>query len=991
MTKHDHLSGGMQTPPVEGCWVRLRNEELPGRRSGRVVETRHTGNGCKALIQFTDGSQGWFACSQLECGFEAGMTVQHIPRSTSRKSLGTGTVLGTRKLGQRRQVLVQMHETGESLWLPFEQLRRVKDACMLHVLRETDKDNPAERFRLKFLAHALENWNHLTGALDRLDIDPLPHQIHLVHTILASGNWNWLIADDVGLGKTIEVGLLLSALKRRGHLRRVLIVCPAGLVRQWQDEMKFKFNEKYLVHGLDFHINDPEHWKLYDHVIMSLDRAKQERHLDMLRQAPPWDMVIFDEAHKLSRHEKGTTQRYELARTLRQMTDNMLLLTATPHQGYNDRFRNLLKLVRPDLSHEINLIDLNPDVVAEMVLRNRKSLVTDDKGNFVFKGLQVHRVGVEPSEDMRRFNALLKEYVVRGYRAAEGELPQYRAIGFVMTTFRKLASSSIAAIERALRNRLNRLRGSGHAEAARSPDASTARNALTDFLEEGVTEEELLEGGDLMDDDAVLLDFGKEGAPSAFFGDEARMLEELLSLAGRVRQDDRKLQTFLEEIAAPLVAQGKRLLIFTEYRGTQEYLVQALKERFPQAGEPARINGSMTLPEKLEAVRRFNDPGESGARFLVSTEAGGEGLNLHEACHVMVNYDLPWNPARLMQRIGRLYRYGQQERVIVFNLHSDDNFDESIIDLMMRRVEKIIADMAGVGDEFNERLKAEIVGELLENLDLVRILGNARDMSEERTAKEVEEALERARNARDLQEGLLRHAAHFDPGVLKRGGAYSMEHVLCFVKGMLKFTGIRLRRELHDGDVLELELPDDLVGRFPAFGRKRIVRVTTSRRRAQRQGDLFLLDFESDFFRYLVREAKGHDFGGQHAVVSSAEADREGVLAGVQLRWQNDAGRVVHSEFVALFMDERGRMHHNPDFIPALLCEPQTRPFLPASVARAGQEERKAALRMLLHEADRLLAAESNAFRHPNDYVFLLAADVASSRKSAFPGGEEIG
>src|SRR5262249_37956754 len=154
-----------------------------------------------------------------------------------------------------------------------------------------------------------------------------------------------------------------------------------------------------------------------------------------------------------------------------------------------------------------------------------------------------------------------------------------------------------------------------------------------------------------------------------------------------------KLWIFLEQAADRLMAAGKKLLIFTEYRATQTYLKDALEARFPHAGEIMQINGSMKLGEKLDAIRKFNE--EENA-FLISTEAGGEGLNLHRACHVMINYDLPWNPARLAQRIGRLYRYGQTLPVVVVNLHARDSFDNAAIDLMMSRVTQIAQDMAPV-------------------------------------------------------------------------------------------------------------------------------------------------------------------------------------------------------------------------------------------------------------------------------------------------------
>ena len=255
-------------------------------------------------------------------GFQSGWTVQDVPISATRKSRGRGIIVSQRKIAQHDQYLVQFDEDGRSDWLPYENLRRIKSVKMRYERTETGIEDHAERFRLRLLAHALENWNHLTGSLDRLDVDPLPHQIQLVHRILSSGNYNWLIADDVGLGKTIEVGLLLAALKRKGQARRVLVVSPAGLTRQWQDELKYKFDQTFMIYGRDFNIHDHDHWKRYDHVIVSIDLAKRENHLDIFRQADGWDIVVFDEGHKLTRHASGDrADRYKLAEMLRPMSE----------------------------------------------------------------------------------------------------------------------------------------------------------------------------------------------------------------------------------------------------------------------------------------------------------------------------------------------------------------------------------------------------------------------------------------------------------------------------------------------------------------------------------------------------------------------------------------------------------------------------------------------------------------------------------------------
>ena len=294
--------------PVEGCWVCRRDTKGP---PGCVLGHRKSGENIEMRVAWNSSHKEWVRLTDLRCAFRREWTVQDIPISATRKPLGQGKIIGQRELGGREQVLVQFEEDGRSVWLPYQNLRRLKDARMRYMGLETGVKDHAERFRLKLLAHALENWNNLTGSLDRLDIDPLPHQVQLVHQILSSGNYNWLIADDVGLGKTIEVGLLLAALKRKDQARRVLVVSPAGLTRQWQDELQFKFDQSYQIYGHDVVINRPEQWKLYDHVIVSIDLAKRDDHLDNFRRAGTWDVVVFDEGHKLTRHASGErAQRY---------------------------------------------------------------------------------------------------------------------------------------------------------------------------------------------------------------------------------------------------------------------------------------------------------------------------------------------------------------------------------------------------------------------------------------------------------------------------------------------------------------------------------------------------------------------------------------------------------------------------------------------------------------------------------------------------------
>ncbi len=944
--------------PGKDCFVvhRRRNNNVLG-----VILAHKTEDGATSVqVRWgKDGGTEWHAVDELRNGFRRGHTVQDRPKSNTRKTLGTGTVIATREIAGRDLVLVQLHGTGESRWLPYENLLRIRDARFKYQRAEAPESDSAERFRLKTLAYALDSWNQITGALARLDVDPLPHQIDLVHRIMTSDHSNWLIADDVGLGKTIEVGLLLRAMKYRRQARRVLVVCPASVVRQWQDEMKYKFNEDFQIYGSDFRINQPSRWAIYDKVIVSIDRAKSDLHSPIFADSGDWDIIVFDEAHHLNKAEgQATTQRYRLAEKLQQLTDSFIFLTGTPHQGRTEQFVNLLRLLRPDLGRRLATMFTDPSVVAEIVLRNRKSLVTDASGNFLFRGQDTNLIEVPLSESARRFDQRLQKYLREGYAASEAGGNLGHAIGFVMTTYRKLASSSIVAIERALLRRNARLQGVAENRIQRmtAADFEEMREAF-DSGEDG--EDNLAE----VADDVASENLGA----NPFFIDEQRMIAALCAAAKEVRENDLKLEKFLSEIVDPLHKGLKRLLIFTEYRATQEYLVETLKTRYPNSSI-AQINGSMSLDEKRANIDAFNER----ARFMVSTEAGGEGINLHENCHILVNYDLPWNPRRLVQRAGRLYRYGQQERVIVFNLMAKDGFDNRALAMMLERVSNIAQDLSDVSAEFHEGLETEIVGELLERVDIASVLAANKDMDITRSAQDVNEAIRRAREAQSQQERLFSRIEGYDPQAAATLHTFGPEEVLAFLEGVLPRRGIRIRRQMYDGRVLELELPEEMRGRFSEFGgRTAGVRVTVDRRLAMRNAQIVPMDFASSFFCELIERAKSPEFGGEYTAMPGPKS---GVLSIYKIRWQNDQGIPRWEALVPIFLPESGgKAIANPDFFGSILLAAEGKYIPPNTTV---PDERRKSLALMGDRANAELAALCSPLRHPNDIVLLAAADI---------------
>jgi superfamily II DNA or RNA helicase len=808
----------------------------------------------------------------------------------------------------------------------------------------------AERFRLRNLAYALDSWNQNTGSLSRLEIDPLPHQIHLVHHILASGNLNWLIADDVGLGKTIEVGMLLAALKHRGYCRRVLLVTPAGLVRQWQEELYHKFQmTDFQIYGVDFNVNKTEHWKLHDHVIASMDQLKGDAHLESVLQAPPWDIVVFDEAHRLSRRQwvgkLESTERYRLAAALRQRTDSLLLLTATPHQGMQDKFQALLELLRPDLRPEIQSLSFNPEILRDLVVRNSKADVTDVDGNFLFKGKVTRAVEVSLGPEEVAFDRELQKYLRRGYSASQRGGKKAIPIGFVMTVYRKLSASSIAAILAALERRLERLR-TGKASLI------SAGAVLDDERFAGEQDEMALSNPEAAE----------------FFAGEIDLLETLIITARKVYATDRKLDAFLNRILTAVneYQPDAKLVIFTEYRATQDHIVSALRSRFGDQSV-VTIHGSLSYAEREQSITSFEDT----ARFLVSTEAGGEGVNLHRQCHIMINYDLPWNPMRLVQRIGRLYRYGQTKNVVIFNLHAPQSLDAQVMNLLYSRINAVIADMAPVGEEFRDGLQDEILGELVGMLDVDQILQEAADYGISRTAERISEALDRAKAAVDKQRTLFEHASGFDPTETDDRLNVTSEHASAFVDGMLEILGIEIVERVHGGRTLELRLPEAVQAAYGSARRR--LRITFDRDLAQLREELEMMDFQSPFFQFLAKTATQHDFGGHCAAIY---AEKAVAVATVALRWQSDQGARMREEFTAVEIGADGKARVSSSEFSNWLLHPAMDAKVPVS-----QGDPKQVLEQVERIVDARLASVSNRYLHPENRQWRCAAWVAESTR----------
>ncbi|WP_076920784.1 DEAD/DEAH box helicase [Pseudoalteromonas sp. SK20] len=918
--------------PVTRCWV--RHEKFG---DGLVQQVMEGLDGVTLKIHWPAlGRQTLELLSSVGSGFKVGMEVQHVPVSKSEKSLGEGIVLKTQEIAGFHQVLVNFLNTGTTRWLPFERLAWIKGVKHRFCTQDFGDEASPEKFRLKVLAHAIENWNENTGSLSRMNIDPLPHQVHLVHRILASGHSNWLIADDVGLGKTIETGMLLKALEQRGQADRVLLITPAGLTAQWKDELHHKFGlSEFRVYGDNFLIEDTREWGMYRHVIGSIDKFKDDRHLDKLLRADDWDLVIFDEAHRLSRRQYGlqfdVSHRFQLANLLRSKTRDMLLLSATPHQGKPDKFQSLLMLLNPDKKEEIQTLSLNPEILSEMMIRNNKSDVTDIEGNFIFKGKTTKAIRVPHDDSMRAFDESLQSYLRKGYLTANEMGQTGYAIGFVMTVYRKLAASSAKAINKALRNRKLRL-----IEASKPFDEDSE-----------LFEDERYFGE--VEENEVLSLKNKE-----FFAGELEQLDVLIAESEEVLQCDPKLKEFIDTLIPSILANNstEKVLIFTEYRSTQEYLKNALEQCLGM-GCVDLINGSMKHSDRRSAIERFEDEGQ----FLISTEAGGEGINLQEKCHIMINYDLPWNPMRLVQRIGRLYRYGQKYRVVVFNLYSPESMDDQIMELMQERIEQVVGDLSTLSGEYNERLGEDIMGEIADLVDVESILADAIGDGITRTRDRIEEALNKAKSSVSKQRELFEYAAGYDPNEMKEELNITSEHVQSFTIGMFEYFGVEIVDTTHKNLVWNIKLPEELAAELGV--RKTRWEITFDRALYARRSNCEMIDLDNFIFKYLLKKAKSYEFGGLTAAVKGVEGV-DGAILCSYLKWQNTVGSRQRQELVAAHLNANNDVEINPQAFCDWLKAPAS--YFSSQVADVND---KVAYAKLEKAAFGILAKKSKRLLHP--------------------------
>jgi ERCC4-related helicase len=564
----------------------------------------------------------------------------------------------------------------------------------------------------KALALAILSVNDTWGVFSRSRIALLPHQLWVCRRVLSSWPARWLVADDVGLGKTIEAGLILWPLLSKGLVRRLLIVCSASLVEQWQYRLRTMFDIRLGQYVTEADSERSDFWSTHSHVVASLETLRLDhggRHQRLFESAS-WDLLIVDEAHHMNADEEsGPTLGYKLAERLveERKVASIIFFTGTPHRGKNFGFLALLRLLRPDLFNPRESLTQQLLHLREVMIRNNKYGVTDLRGNRLFQVPAVSSETYAYSAEEARFYDMLTEFILTGkaYASTLGASDR-RLVMLVLIAMQKLASSSVAAIRRALRRRLDRL-------VSQREKLKEAKRALDEHLERLRTEYAALESSG-RDDELSRLEeeLASQAAGATLMSDEEPRLRELLAAAERVQRE-----TKMEKILSLVTTQfeGRSVLFFTEYKATQSLLMSELIRHFGD-GCVAFINGDSRADEVLDRngqVRSINQTREDAAerfnegqvRFLVSTEAGGEGIDLQEKCHSLIHVDLPWNPMRLHQRVGRLNRYGQTSRVDVVTLRNPTTVEARIWDKLNAKIGNIMLAFGHLMDEPEDLLE----------------------------------------------------------------------------------------------------------------------------------------------------------------------------------------------------------------------------------------------------------------------------------------------
>lgn len=638
------------------------------------------------------------------------------------------------------------------VWLPAsDAVVKIPGSALSPINEEIHPEN--ERHRISYIATAAKVADVLEGSVNASDghvllapmesnVIPLPHQITALSRAMSGDRVRYLFADEVGLGKTIEAGLVLRELKLRGLVRRSLVVAPKGIATQWISEMRIHFNEKFqLILGEDLktlsRISSGESstpWTMFDQVVVSLDSVKplekrrgwpkeriaeynKNRFEDLVTAG--WDLVIVDESHRLG----GSTDqvaRYKLGQGLAEAAPYLLLLSATPHQGKTDAFHRLMSLLDAETFPDIESV--SRERVAPYVVRTEKRKAVDTEGKPLFKPRRTEMAPVcwqEHHHLQELLYASVTEYVRVGYNQAIKDKKHH--IGFLMILMQRLVVSSTKAIRTTLQRRIEALNNQKQSINEKLDDLERLESEFESIYD--------MDGQELLDE---LLE-----SHVAALENEVTHVKTLLNTAVQCEQagPDAKAECLIDWIYRLQSEENEsdlKILIFTEFVPTQEMLRDFLEARGISV---VCLNGSLSMEERKQVQNSFRNK----TRILISTDAGGEGLNL-QFCHIIINYDIPWNPMRLEQRIGRVDRIGQPKTVRAINFVFEDSVEFRVREVLEQKL-SVIFDEFGI-DKAGDVLDSAQAGEIFEEMFTTVILNPDNiDEATQKTALQIKQEI----------------------------------------------------------------------------------------------------------------------------------------------------------------------------------------------------------------------------------------------------------
>lgn len=809
----------------------------------------------------------------------------------------------------------------------------------------------ADRFDLRMeglnliLAHEQGQLLSISNSLVRLE----PYQLACVNQVMESLRQRALIADDVGLGKTIEAGLILKELNARNRADSVLFVVPAHLQKKWVRDMDRFFDidltvaDRAWVEGERRRLGDEANiWAQDDtQLITSMAFLRQDEFQPALEEAF-WDVVIIDEAHKAAKRGDSPSKTSQMAERVVHNSESALLLSATPHDGKGEGFRSLISYIDPLLVAEDQ--DLDRETVEQVMIRRGKTTLYDDDGERIFPDRDVQTVSVSMSPAEERLYGGVTEYVKEVYNRSE-KLNE-PAVGFAMALMQKRLVSSVGAIRETLRRRLQGLLTEGSADRDLSSEAEAYLDG--EDLEEADREnaEQELERLTITDGDAALQE-------------EIDKLQDLVSQAedipvdSKARQVKRYIQQLLEENP------NEKLLLFTEYRDTLDYLLDEVSDQ-PWADEILVIHGDVSKDDRQQIEDQFNH-GEP--RLLFATDAASEGIDLQHSCHIMINYELPWNPNRLEQRIGRIHRYGQDKEVKVWNFQFDGTRESEIFELLQDKVENIRSKVGSTAD---------VLG-MLDDIDLDGLI--MRSVRDEKpagaTAEELEEMLEeREQTLLEWYDRSLIDPSTFDAESRERirGVMDESEDVFGteadireFVsRGLEAFDG-RLEKAGHQ--LYTAHLPPQISESGSAIERGPL---TFSRDFAMDNEGIEYLSPDDELVRRLREQVLSGD-RGRVGLKLVPFVDDPGITFVYRVSFEDGTDETIREELVPVFVDL-------PNANPR---RPIGQQVLDADSIRAKPDGRK--IRELISARDQL---EAEAERYIANVVGTIHAEIGSSRQS---------